>query len=113
MFLKIRVIDGEYILKISRGIVTHVYKIALLSCVKVRHRIPLIEKKIRYNMSKVCAHRNPHYVVDIPCLQIAHICFCFSRGKEKLHIAQRLCESYFLLLKTSFANYRRTFLTVC
>ena len=29
MFLKFRVIDGEYIVKLSRGIVKHVYKVIL------------------------------------------------------------------------------------
>ena len=45
MFLKFRVIDGEYIVKISRGVVKHVYKVVLLQFVKVRHKIPLITNK--------------------------------------------------------------------
>ena len=65
MFPKLRVIDGEYIVKISRGVVKHVYKVVPFRFVKIRHKIPLItkSKQIRYEWSTVCAHRNPHYLL--------------------------------------------------
>ena len=44
MFLKFRIIDGEYIVQISRGVAKHVYKVILFRFVKVRHKIPLITK---------------------------------------------------------------------
>ena len=44
MFLKFKVINGEYIVKISKGVVKHVSKVALFPFVKVRHKIPLITK---------------------------------------------------------------------
>ena len=45
MFLKFRVIDGEYmyIVKISKSIVSHIYKVKLFRFVKVRHKINLIK----------------------------------------------------------------------
>ena len=41
-FLKFSVIDGEYIVKISRGIIKHVYEVMMLGFVKIRHKVPLI-----------------------------------------------------------------------
>ena len=77
MFLKFRVTDGEYIVKISRGVVKQIYKVVPFRFVKVRYKIPLITnlKQIRYEWSTVCTHRNPPLFVDKPCLQIAHIYF--------------------------------------
>ena len=40
--LKFIVIDGEYIVNISTGIVKHVCKVILFRFVKVRYKIPLI-----------------------------------------------------------------------
>ena len=42
IFLKFRVIDGEYIVKISRGIIKHVYEVMTFRYLKVRHKVPLI-----------------------------------------------------------------------
>ena len=39
---KFRVIDGEYIVKISRGIIQHVNEVMTFRFVKVRHKVPLI-----------------------------------------------------------------------
>ena len=46
MFLKIRVIDGEYIVKISRGVVKQVYKVVLCRFVKVRQQDFHVESTI-------------------------------------------------------------------
>ena len=45
---KFRVIDGEYTVKIARGIIKHVY--GVLRFENVRHKIPLItpSKEVRY-----------------------------------------------------------------
>ena len=42
MFLKFRVIDCENIVKISRGIVEHIYWIKTFRYMKVRYKVPLI-----------------------------------------------------------------------
>ena len=42
IFLKFRVIDGEYIVKISRGIIKHVYEVMTFRFLNVRHKVPLI-----------------------------------------------------------------------
>ena len=42
MFLKVRVIDRKNIVKISRGIVEHIYGVKTFRFVKVRHKVPLI-----------------------------------------------------------------------
>ena len=39
MFLKYRVIDGENIVKISRGIVEHIYEVKTFRLLKVRHKV--------------------------------------------------------------------------
>ena len=44
MFLKFRVNDGEYIIKISRGVVKHVYKVVLLRFVNQK---TLITQRLR------------------------------------------------------------------
>ena len=41
MFHKFRVIDGEYIVKIPRGVVKHVYEVITFRFVKVGHKVPL------------------------------------------------------------------------
>ena len=42
MFVKFRVIDGENIVKISRGIVEHIYEVKTFRLLKVRHKVPLV-----------------------------------------------------------------------
>ena len=62
MFLKFRVIECEYIVKISRGVVKHVYKVLLFRFVKVRHKIPLITKYPREDAGGL----SREYVLRIP-----------------------------------------------
>ena len=45
MILELRVIDGEDIVKISRDVVKHVYKVVPFRFMKVKHKTPLITKK--------------------------------------------------------------------
>ena len=42
MFLKFRVINCEYIVNISKDIITHVYEVMMFRLVKIRHEVPLI-----------------------------------------------------------------------
>ena len=42
--LKFRVIDAEYIVKVSRGVVKHIYKVVPFRFVKIKLKIPLITK---------------------------------------------------------------------
>ena len=42
MFIELRVMDGEYIVNISRGIIKHVYEVMTFRLVKVRYKVPVI-----------------------------------------------------------------------
>ena len=43
MFLKFRVIDGEYIVKLSRCIIKQAYEVMRFRLVKARHKVPIIK----------------------------------------------------------------------
>ena len=93
LFLKFRVINGEYIVKISRVIVKLVFKDLLFRFVKVRHKIPLITKckQIYFEWSTVCAHRNIHYLLIYHAFKLHIYVPC---GNLKLHIAELKSNVY-------------------
>ena len=59
-------------------------KVVLFRFVKVRHKIPLITKykRIRYEWSTVCAHRNPHYLLINHAFKF-HIYVSIRKAKAK------------------------------
>ena len=52
MFLKFRVIDGKYIVRISRDVVKHVYKVVPFRFVKVRIDIVQVVQTVQIGLQK-------------------------------------------------------------
>ena len=76
------VVDDIYTVKISRGIIKHVYKVILLRFVKVRHKIPLITNKNKFAMSGT--QFVPIGIPTICCYAMPSNCtYMFSMRKVK------------------------------
>ena len=64
IFLKFRVIDGEYIVKISRVIIKHVYEVTTFRFVKFRHKVPMSHTLCRILFNQYFSEFHPIFFVS-------------------------------------------------